>query len=69
VKLSQAQEQYQNQWIAFRIEKEGADPIGTVVLHEENRTLFEKRMHNERVRGVYITFAGDVLPAGYVAMF
>jgi hypothetical protein len=69
VKLSEALEQLKDQWIAFRIVRDGEDPEGEVILHEVERSVFRERMRSERVQGVYITYSGEILPKGHVALF
>ncbi len=69
MRLSQAKKLYQDQWLAFRIVENGDDPVGEVVLHENDRSRFRKRLHDEKVRGVYLTFAGELIPEGYAALF
>ena len=69
MRLSRAVVQLKDEWIAFRISRDGEDPEGEVILHEPNRAKFRERLHREKIRGVYITYAGDILPEGYAALF
>jgi hypothetical protein len=69
VKLSEAVNQFKDQWIAFRISREGDDPEGEVVVHDADRSRFRERMRLDQIRNVYITYAGAILPEGYVALF
>lgn len=62
MKLSQALGKLKGEWIAFRITAEGADPEGEVGLHETDRATFRKRLRQETVRNVYITFSGELMP-------
>lgn len=69
MKLSEALELLKDQWIAFRIGSDEEDPEGVVVLHDADREAFRRELHARKIRGVYITYAGDVLPEGYAALF
>lgn len=69
MKLSQTLELLKGEWIAFRVTADGVDPEGEAVLHEKDRTTFRRRLRQERVRNVYITFSGDLMPEGYAALF
>lgn len=69
MKLSEALEQMKDQWIAFRISRDGVDPEGDVVLHSKNRLDFDRRLVSEHIRNVYVTYSGEILPEGYAALF
>lgn len=69
MKLSEAIKEMKDQWIAFRISADGADPEGDVVLHDKDRAEFDKRLIAGRVRNVYVTYAGEMFPEGYAALF
>ncbi len=58
MKLSEAKKKFKNQWLAFKIEKEGDDPEGAVVFHYKNRERFDKRLVKTRPSDLYTTFAG-----------
>ena len=69
MKLSEARKRYKDEWMAFRIQKKGADPVGEVVLHDQSRSDFEAELRAKKITAVYLTFNGEAIPEGYIAMF
>lgn len=69
VRLSEAKQTYAGEWIAFRTFKEGDDPEGKVLLHDQNRREFDRLLLESGLADVYITFAGPAVPERYAAIF
>jgi len=69
MKLAEAKRLYQGEWIAFRELEEIEDPEGEVVLHNNDRRAFDKRLLELGLTDLYITFAGPPVPDGYAAIF
>jgi hypothetical protein len=67
--LEEARATYPNEWIAFRMDTKGDNPVGEVVLHNRDRAEFEHEWIERKIRNVYVTFNGAIVPEGYVAMF
>jgi len=69
MKLEEAKTRYQGEWIAFRTFDEGDNPEGEIVLHNEDRRVFDRALVELGIRDVYLTFAGPPVPEGYAVMF
>lgn len=74
MKLEEAKKLYPNEWIAFRIDEDGENPEGEVLLHGKNRDAFweELRGLGEEVfkrDKVYAFFSGPIVPDGYTVVF
>ncbi len=70
--LKKAKQLYPQEWIAFRIEKEGKevdDAYGHVLDHDKDRREIHRRLREHAVKDVYITFAGPLIRPGYEVMF
>lgn len=61
MKLSSAKKRFSGEWLAFQFSK---GDEGRVLSHEKERSrLFEKLRARRRLSsGLYVTFAGPVLP-------
>jgi len=66
MRLEEAKKLYPDEWIAFRSNEDGENPDGDVLLHNKNRKAFDKELLELKLINVYITFAGPVVPEGYV---
>jgi hypothetical protein len=69
MRLEQAKEMYQGEWIAFRPFEESADPEGEVILHNKDRRTFDKELVQRGLTDLYLTFAGPPVPEGYAVIF
>ncbi|MFQ6116571.1 MAG: hypothetical protein ACE5NG_21145 [bacterium] len=69
MKLEEAKAKYKGEWIAFRAVEEGDNPEGEVLLHNKDRRAFDKKLVEQGLTNVYITFAGPPVPEGYSLMF
>lgn len=69
MKLEDAKELYDGEWIAFRATEDGEEPDGEVLLHQKGRREFDKALLQRGLTDVYITYAGPLVPEGYVAIF
>ena len=69
MKLEEAKELHQGEWIAFRPFEENDNPEGEVLLHNRDRRAFDKELVQRRLTGIYITFAGPPVPEGYAVVF
>ena len=69
MRLEDAKLLYTGEWIAFRTFEEGDNPEGEVVLHNKDRRVFDKELLERALTGVYITFAGRLVPEGYTVIF
>jgi hypothetical protein len=69
MKLEEAKNKFQGQWIAFRYYDEDSNPEGEVLLHKQNRREFDKELIQSGIKDVYITYAGPSFPPGYAALF
>lgn len=65
VLLAEAKDRYPGEWIAFRIQENGENPEGEVVLHDKHRGEFDHALLAHGLTGVYITFTGPTIPEGY----
>ena len=63
MKLSVAKKRYKGDWLAFHFAKKGGEE-GRVLFHDKDRHLLHKKLasHKTKSTGVYITFAGPMLP-------
>ncbi|MBM4347976.1 MAG: hypothetical protein FJ107_07560 [Deltaproteobacteria bacterium] len=69
MRLEEAKEMYQGEWIAFRPSAECADPEGEVILHNKDRRAFDKELVQRGLTDLYLTFAGPPVPEGYALIF
>jgi hypothetical protein len=69
MKLEEAKAQYSGEWIAFHAVEEGNNPEGEVLLHNQDRREFDKKLLAQKLTDVYITFAGPPVPEGYAVIF
>lgn len=69
MRLEEAKKKYTGEWIAFRAKKKGKNPDGEVVLHHRDRHAFDRALLKQGKTGIYITFAGPVVPEGYAVFF
>ena len=69
MKLQDAKNRYSGEWIAFRPSGEGQNPEGEVVIHNPERTAFDRALVEQRITGVYITFAGPLVKEGFTVIF
>lgn len=72
ITLKEARQQYPQEWIAFRVEKEGKDvdeTHGQVLEHDKDRREIHRRLRQRKVKNAYITFTGPPIRLGYEAMF
>ena len=69
MRLEEAKNKYQGEWIAFRAFEKTDNPEGEVVLHHKDRWVFDKELVERGIKNVYITFAGPPVPEGYAVMF
>jgi hypothetical protein len=69
MKLEEAKKLYENEWIAFRTFEDGNNTDGDVVLYKKDRKAFNRELTKLKPKDVYITYAGQLIPKGYVAMF
>ena len=69
MKLSEAKELYPNEWIAFRIDKDGENPEGEVLLHDADWASFEKEFTRRGLIDVYVLYSGALVPEGYTVIF
>ena len=71
MKLEEAKEKFQGQWIAFHSygSEQEPNPEGKVLLHKKNRREFDNELLRRKIKDVYITYAGPPLPQGYSAFF
>ena len=69
MRLEEAKNKYEGEWIAFRMFDETDNPEGEVILHGRDRRLFDKQLIEKGIRDIYITFAGPPIPEGYSVMF
>lgn len=68
MKLADARELYDGEWIAFRTTDDGEDPDGEIVLHRRGRREFDKALLQRGLTDVYITYAGPPVPEGYATV-
>ncbi|OPX21653.1 MAG: hypothetical protein B1H03_06200 [Planctomycetales bacterium 4484_113] len=68
MKLEEAKKLYPNEWIAFRIDEDGDNPEGEVLLHDKDRREFGKRLAESHIVDVYVFYSGSI-PEGYAIMF
>lgn len=69
MRLEEAKNKYQGEWIAFRAFEKSDNPEGEVVLHHKDRWVFDKELVERGIKNVYITFAGPPVPEGYAIIF
>ena len=65
MKLSDAKKRFDGEWLAFQFAEKGSE-AGKVLLHEKDRHLLHKKLISKKAKaGVYVTFAGPMLPKEY----
>ena len=69
MKLDEAKVLYPDEWVAFSTTEEGDNPEGEVILHNKDRHIFDQRLLDQGLTGVYITFTGLTVPGKYAVMF
>jgi len=69
MRLEEAKEMYQGEWIAFRPSEVSVDPEGEVILHNKDRRAFDKELVQRGLTDLYLTFAGPPVPEGYAVIF
>ncbi|HDN79358.1 MAG: hypothetical protein DRI61_01660 [Chloroflexi bacterium] len=69
MRLKEAKRKFKGEWIAFKVHSDGEDPEGEVVLHNKDRRAFNRELVKLKLSGVYITYAGPVVPEDYAVMF
>ncbi|MBI3301613.1 MAG: hypothetical protein HYZ72_06000 [Deltaproteobacteria bacterium] len=72
ITLKEAKHLYPQEWIAFRVEKEGKEvdeAQGQVLDHHKDRREIHRRLRERAVKDAYITFAGPLIRPGYEVMF
>ncbi|MBW8051824.1 MAG: hypothetical protein FVQ77_16100 [Cytophagales bacterium] len=69
MKLEEAKIKYKGQWIAFRAFDESDNPEGRVILHGKDRKDFYKKLIEQGITDVYLTFAGPLTQKAMVLCF
>ncbi|NQS97610.1 MAG: hypothetical protein HQ591_04075 [candidate division Zixibacteria bacterium] len=69
MKLEEAKNKYEGEWIAFRSFDESDNPEGEVILHNKDRRKFDRELVERCIKDVYITFTGPIVPEGYTVIF
>lgn len=69
MRLEEAKNKFQGEWIAFRLHNDKPNPEGEVLLHKKNRREFDRELLQKKIKDVYITFAGPSIPQQYAALF
>jgi len=69
VKLEEAKELYPNEWIAFRVDRDGENPEGEVLMHGSDRDSFERELLERGIINVYVFYSGPIVPEGYTVVF
>ncbi|MBI3248945.1 MAG: hypothetical protein HYZ50_20785 [Deltaproteobacteria bacterium] len=70
--LKEAKRRYPQEWLAFKVEKEGSsiDTMrGQVLEHDKDRREIHRRLREKKIKEVYLTFAGPLIRPGYEVMF
>jgi len=69
MKLEEAKTLYRGEWIAFRYFDESDNPEGEILIHDKDRRAFDKKLLQQKLTGVYVTFTGQLVPDGYSVLF
>ena len=65
MKLETAKRKFKGDWLAFQFTDESKEE-GKVLLHTKSRHRLHKKLNSGKIpKGLYITFAGPLLPKGY----
>lgn len=69
--IEELKEAYSGEWLAIEITKEEQfGPVeGKLLHHCRERTDLWKKVHLEKVRRIYITYAGPLVEEGYAVAF
>lgn len=65
MRLEKAKKKFKGQWIAFKPLSRGNNPDGEVLLHNKSKRRFNEKLILSEFDGVYITYAGPIVPKGY----
>lgn len=70
VKLQDAKQQYNGQWLAFLVTEETptGELFGQVIAHNSDRRELHRELREKKVKQVYVTFAGPVVKPGYAVI-
>jgi len=69
MKLDEAKNKYNGEWIAFRAFDKSNNPEGEVVFHNKDRRIFDKELIERGITDLYITFAGPLVKEGFAVIF
>ncbi|MEW5759449.1 MAG: hypothetical protein AB1779_01630 [Candidatus Thermoplasmatota archaeon] len=69
MKLEDAKKKYSGEWIAFRVYREGENPEGKVIFHHKDKRKFDSELITRKIKDVYVTFGGSLIPKGYTVIF
>ncbi len=68
--ISDLKQQYQNEWLAIRVLKEGISgpEDGELLYHAKDVHALWSKLKGDK-RNVYVTYAGSAIEEGYAAAF
>lgn len=70
VNLQDAKQRYAGEWLAFLVTEETArgELFGQVIVHNSDRRELHRELRANKVKEVYVTFAGPPVKPGYAVI-